>query len=93
MSEISDVLFGMAAPDIFVVLANPVRRRILELLLERPATVNRLVDEFRLHGPAVSEHLQVLRTARLVATNGRAANGIIDRAVATRRSVRVAQAV
>lgn len=54
------------APDIFAVLANPIRRRILELLLERPATVNSLVDEFELHRPAVSEHLQVLRGARLV---------------------------
>ena len=56
----------MKAPDIFAVLANPVRRRILELLLEKPFTVNALVDEFRLHRPAVSEHLQVLRKAKLV---------------------------
>jgi DNA-binding transcriptional ArsR family regulator len=47
-------------------LANPVRRRILELLMGRPYTVNHLVDEFQLHRPAVSEHLQVLRNARLV---------------------------
>ena len=32
----------------------------------RPYTVNHLVDEFQLHRPAVSEHLQVLRNARLV---------------------------
>jgi DNA-binding transcriptional ArsR family regulator len=56
----------MVALDIFSVLASPVRRRILELLLEQPSTVNRLVDEFRLQRPSVSEHLQVLRTARLV---------------------------
>jgi DNA-binding transcriptional ArsR family regulator len=56
----------MPTPDIFTVLANPVRRRILELLMGRPYTVNHLVDEFQLHRPAVSEHLQVLRTARLV---------------------------
>jgi DNA-binding transcriptional ArsR family regulator len=56
----------MPALDIFAVLANPVRRRILELLLERPSTVNALVDEFRLHRPAVSEHLQLLRQAKLV---------------------------
>jgi len=56
----------MKAPDIFAVLANPVRRRILELLLTRPHTVNNLVDAFALHRPSVSEHLQVLRTARLV---------------------------
>ena len=56
----------MTDPDIFAVLANPVRRRILELLLERPSTVNTLVEAFELHRPSVSEHLQVLRNARLV---------------------------
>jgi DNA-binding transcriptional ArsR family regulator len=56
----------MTTPDVFAVLANPVRRRILELLLKRPFTVNDLVDEFRLHRPTVSEHLQVLRSAKLV---------------------------
>jgi DNA-binding transcriptional ArsR family regulator len=57
---------GMASPDVFAVLASPVRRRILELLLERPSTVNTLVVEFQLHRPAVSEHLQVLRKCKLV---------------------------
>jgi DNA-binding transcriptional ArsR family regulator len=52
--------------DVFTVLANPVRRRILELLLQQPCTVNQLVQEFKLHRPAVSEHLQVLRLAKLV---------------------------
>jgi DNA-binding transcriptional ArsR family regulator len=56
----------MTTPDIFTVLANPVRRRILELLMGGPCTVNHLVGAFRLHRPAVSEHLQVLRNARLV---------------------------
>jgi DNA-binding transcriptional ArsR family regulator len=56
----------MTTPDVFAALANPVRRRILELLLERPSTVNTLVHEFHLHRPAVSEHLQVLRNAKLV---------------------------
>jgi DNA-binding transcriptional ArsR family regulator len=56
----------MATPDIFTVLANPVRRRILELLIGRPCTVNQLADQFRLHRPAVSEHLQVLRKAKVV---------------------------
>jgi DNA-binding transcriptional ArsR family regulator len=66
-SEISDIMgFSMTTPDIFAVLANPVRRRILELLMGRPYTVNHLVSEFPLHRPAVSEHLQVLRNAGLV---------------------------
>lgn len=56
----------MVAPDVFTALSNPVRRRILEVLLEGPRTVNVLVDEFQLQRPAVSEHLQVLRLAQLV---------------------------
>ncbi len=56
----------MPTPDVFAVLANPVRRRILQLLMGRPYTVNHLVAEFQLHRPAVSEHLQVLRNASLV---------------------------
>jgi len=56
----------MTEQDVFTALANPVRRRILERLLEEPCSVNRLVDEFRLQRPAVSEHLQVLRKANLV---------------------------
>lgn len=56
----------MTTPDVFAVLSNPVRRRILELLLKRPFTVNDLVEEFSLHRPSVSEHLQMLRNAKLV---------------------------
>lgn len=56
----------MPAVDVFAALSNPVRRRILELLLKEPATVNALAGRFKLHRPAVSEHLQVLRRARLV---------------------------
>lgn len=66
MSEISDVLFGMATIDVFTVLASPIRRQILVVLLNHPATVTALVGQFDLQRPAVSEHLQVLRNARLV---------------------------
>jgi DNA-binding transcriptional ArsR family regulator len=52
--------------DVFAALSNPVRRRILEILVDEPRTVNSLVDEFELHRPAISEHLQILRIANLV---------------------------
>lgn len=52
--------------DVFAALSNPVRRRILEILLEQSHTVNSLVEEFDLQRPAISEHLQVLRNAKLV---------------------------
>jgi len=50
----------------FVVLAEPHRRQILDLLRERERPVGDLVDRLRLSQPAVSKHLRVLRDAGLV---------------------------
>jgi DNA-binding transcriptional ArsR family regulator len=54
----------MASP--FDVLAEPSRRRILDLLLERERSVNELVEQLGLSQPGVSKHLRVLREAGLV---------------------------
>jgi DNA-binding transcriptional ArsR family regulator len=50
----------------FGVLAEPVRRQMLDLLRERERTVNELVEAIGLSQPAVSKHLKVLREAGLV---------------------------
>lgn len=50
----------------FAALAHPVRRRLLELLLESPRTAGSLASEFELSRPAVSEHLAALRRSGLV---------------------------
>lgn len=50
----------------FDVLAEPTRRRILDLLLERPRSVNELVDQLGMSQPGTSKHLRVLREAGLV---------------------------
>ncbi len=47
-------------------LADPTRRRILDLLRERPRLVGELVDLLELSQPGVSKHLRVLREAGLV---------------------------
>jgi DNA-binding transcriptional ArsR family regulator len=52
--------------DVFAALANPVRRELLRLLLDGPRTVNDLASHFDMRRPSVSEHLRVLREARLV---------------------------
>lgn len=52
--------------DVFSALANPVRREILMQLRRGPRAVNDLARGFGVGRPAVSEHLQVLRKARLV---------------------------
>jgi len=55
-----------ADPDVFAAIANPVRRRLLELLADGPRNAGSLAEEFDLSRPSVSEHLQVLRRAALV---------------------------
>jgi DNA-binding transcriptional ArsR family regulator len=61
---------GRAAPrgagDPFAALGDPNRRRIVEILAERPRTVGDLAAELPISRPAVSRHLRVLRDARLV---------------------------
>jgi len=48
------------------VLAEPNRRRILDLVRDRERPVGELVDQLRLSQPAVSKHLRILREAGLV---------------------------
>ena len=55
----------MAATS-FEVLAEPTRRRIVELLLERARPVGELVDLLGLSQPGVSKHLRVLRDGGFV---------------------------
>ena len=49
-------------------IADPTRRRIVELLAVRERTAGELVEEFDLSAPAISQHLNVLREAGLVIT-------------------------
>jgi DNA-binding transcriptional ArsR family regulator len=49
-------------------LADPTRRRIVELLARRDRTAGEIVDEFDMSAPAISQHLKVLREAGLVTT-------------------------
>ena len=55
------------ATTTFEVLAEPTRRRIVELLLERSRAVGELVDLLGISQPGVSKHLRVLRDGRFVA--------------------------
>ncbi len=51
---------------VFDVLAEPTRRRLLDLLLERPRLVGELTQRLGLTQPGTSKHLRVLREAGLV---------------------------
>lgn len=52
--------------DVFEVLADPTRRRMLELLGENERSVGELVAEFDIHQPGISRHLRILHNAGLV---------------------------
>jgi DNA-binding transcriptional ArsR family regulator len=56
-------------------LGDPTRRTIFRTLVERPRAVGELAREFPISRPAVSQHLKVLKNARLV----------VDRADGARR--------
>jgi DNA-binding transcriptional ArsR family regulator len=56
----------MPSAELLAVLAEPTRRRILDLLLDQPRTVNQLVGELGTSQPSASKHLRVLREAGLV---------------------------
>ena len=52
--------------DSFAALAEPNRRRMLELLGRGPLAAGALASQFELSPPAVSQHLKTLREAGLV---------------------------
>ncbi|WP_135210225.1 ArsR/SmtB family transcription factor [Vitreimonas flagellata] len=47
-------------------LADPARRRVVELLGERPRRAGELADALRLPAPAMSRHLRALKQSGLV---------------------------
>jgi DNA-binding transcriptional ArsR family regulator len=54
------------AADVFVVLADPTRRRLVEVLHGGERSVGDLVDEIGIAQPGVSRHLRILNEAGLV---------------------------
>jgi len=52
--------------DVVAALADPTRRRILELLVAGDVPAGELAEQFPVSRPAVSRHLRVLREAGLV---------------------------
>ena len=51
---------------IFKALSDPTRRRILQLLRERPMTAGQIAAHFNFAKPTLSAHFAVLREADLV---------------------------
>lgn len=52
--------------DIFKALADPTRRKVLELLRQQPMTAGELAGHFPVSRPTMSAHFAVLREANLI---------------------------
>lgn len=52
--------------NIFKALSDPTRRRILQLLKERPMLAGELAEHFPISKPTLSAHFAVLREAELI---------------------------
>jgi DNA-binding transcriptional ArsR family regulator len=57
---------GRMAADVFAILADPTRRRLVEALGEGERSVNDLVGEVDVEQPGVSRHLRILHEAGFV---------------------------
>ena len=56
----------MSYEQVLVALADPTRRALFERVRQRPYTVGELAEIAGIRQPTVSQHLAVLRDARLV---------------------------
>jgi DNA-binding transcriptional ArsR family regulator len=52
--------------DVFEILADPTRRRLIQALRGRERSVNELVEEVDIHQPGVSRQLRILHEAGFV---------------------------
>ena len=53
-------------PEVYKALADPTRRRILQLLRDKEMTAGEIADQFNLAKPTLSGHFAVLREAGLI---------------------------
>lgn len=58
--------YALGVDEVAAAIADPVRRRILELLRDGDLPAGRIAEEFAISRPAVSRHLRVLRESGLV---------------------------
>lgn len=56
--------------ETFAALADPTRRRVIDLLRRRPRRAGELATAFRMSAPAMSRHLRVLRKTGIVEEEG-----------------------
>jgi DNA-binding transcriptional ArsR family regulator len=57
--------------DVFAAIGDPTRRRVLDILSRQNLAAGEIATHFRVSRPAISQHLHILRRAKLVAVEKR----------------------
>ena len=52
--------------DVFQVIADPVRRDIIELVANGPMPINEIAKNFQISRPAVSKHIKILKECGVI---------------------------
>lgn len=53
-------------PDVFQVIADPSRRKMMQLLSRDTMTINALAENFDMSRPAVSKHIKIMYNAGFI---------------------------
>jgi DNA-binding transcriptional ArsR family regulator len=56
----------MAMDEVFKALADPTRRKIINLLKKKDLTAGQIAEHFEMSKPSISHHLSILKGADLV---------------------------
>lgn len=60
--------------DVFKALADPTRRKILELLASSDKNAGEIADYFHITKPSISHHLSILKNAELIVDHRKGQN-------------------
>ena len=55
-----------ANQGVFRALSDPTRRRIIQMLADKPRSIGRLVEAFEVSRPAVAKHLKILEEGGVI---------------------------
>lgn len=55
--------------DVFQAIADPTRRKIINMLAKEQMNLNAVADNFNISRPAISRHIKILRECGLVVIN------------------------
>ena len=61
----------MRGTDVFAAIGDPTRRKLLDMLSAQSLAAGEIAMRFEVSRPAISQHLRILRRAKLVAVQKR----------------------